>query len=70
MDTPPAGPLEFNTLLMGAVELEEVPEAIEDFLRSAHVVNRKHCSVRETRANLNRFYPGRRIHYDFLPEES
>ena len=51
---------------MRAVEHEEVHETIEDLLRSAHGVNDKHCSVRETRANLNRFYRGHRVHYEAI----
>ena len=65
-DDPPPGPLEFNTLLMGAVDYPPVELTVDDLLQSAHVVNRKHCGVRETRANLNRFYPGHRIHYDII----
>ena len=66
-DSPP-GPLEFNTLLMGAVEHFPVESTLDDFLAQAHVVNRKHCGVRETRSNLNRFFPGHRIHYDVVNE--
>ena len=67
-DELPPGPLEYNVLLMGAVEYPPVTDSLEDFLRQAHIVNRKHCGVRETRANLNRFFPGHRIHYDVVNE--
>ena len=67
-DDSPPGPLEFNTLLMGAVEHFPVESTLDDFLAQAHVVNRKHCGVRETRSNLNRFFPGHRIHYDVVNE--
>ena len=59
-DSSPPGPLEFNTLFMGATEHFPVESSFEDYLQQSHVVNRKHCSVRETRANLNRFFPGHR----------
>ena len=56
-------PLVLNTLLMGAVEHFAVLPPMPECLQRAHVVNRKHCGYRETRANLNKFYPGHRIHY-------
>lgn len=67
-DTPPPGPLEYNTLFLGAADYPPVEQSLDDLLRGAHIVNRKHCGVRETRANLNRFYPGHRIHYDVVNE--
>ena len=67
-DDNPPGPLEYNTLFLGATDYHTVEETIQDFLQQAHVVNRKHCGVRDTRANLNRFFPGHRIHFDVVNE--
>ena len=56
-------PLILNTLLMGAVEHYAVLPPMPECIAKAHVVNRKHCGYRETRANLNKFFPGHRIPY-------
>ena len=61
-------PLEWNTLFLGAVEHFSVLPDMTECLRHAHIFNRKHCGVAETKANLNRMYPGHRIHLQVVQE--
>ena len=59
-------PLEWNTILMGATEYAGVMPSAEECMAAAHVYNRRHCSARVTRHNLNELYPGHRIHYNLV----
>jgi hypothetical protein len=45
--------------------LQYIPSSltISEKLVEAHVVNRRHLSLRDTRHNLNAMFPGHRIHY-------
>ena len=61
-------PLEWNTFFMGETEHYPVLPPMPECIKLAHVYNRKHCSARETRANLNKLFPGHRIHYKLVIE--
>ena len=66
LDFPDLLPLEWNTLFLGATEYAGVMPSAEECLTAAHVFNRRHCSARVTRHNLNELFPGHRIHYNLV----
>ena len=61
-------PLEWNTFFLGAIDHLQVRPQVEECLQEAHVYNRKHCGVRETRRNLNTLFPGHHIHYRLVQD--
>jgi hypothetical protein len=59
----PKTPLEWNLILMGDQDHFGVLPPMSESLERCHIYNRKHCSIRETQANLKKMYPGNGIHY-------
>ena len=51
---------EFNMFTHYEMPLE-LP--VSEKLLAAHVVNKRHCSLRDMRHNLNQMFPGHRVHY-------
>ena len=61
-------PMKWNTFFMGETEHYPVLPPMPECIKLAHVFNRKYCSARETRANLNKLFPGHRFHYKLVIE--
>jgi hypothetical protein len=51
----------YGELQLGIEELAVLP-TVESAIEAAHVVNGRHCSARETGANIRGMYPGQRVH--------